>query len=151
MSDAYTSAAFSDKNVGTGKLVSVTGISLSGIDSGNYNLTSMTASTTADITARAITVSAHGIDKPYDGNTAAAIAIVRQDTGRKYFDDLRSVLSQLSEDATAEVQDRREESIAQRRWLMGATTAGLIISAALSVIALSRHSSNRDDSSIHTL
>jgi hypothetical protein len=75
VSDAYASAAFSDKNVGTGKLVSVTGISLSGADSGNYSLTSMTASTTADITARTLTVSAHGIDKPYDGGTAATVTL----------------------------------------------------------------------------
>ncbi|HEY1526434.1 MAG TPA: YDG domain-containing protein [Candidatus Angelobacter sp.] len=75
VSDTYASAAFSDKNVGTGKLVSVTGISLSGADSGNYSLTSTTASTTADITARTLTVSAHGIDKPYDGGTAATVTL----------------------------------------------------------------------------
>jgi hypothetical protein len=75
VSDSYASAAFSDKNVGTGKLVSVTGISLSGADSGNYNLTNSTASTTADIMARTLTVSAHGIDKPYDGGTTATVTL----------------------------------------------------------------------------
>ena len=34
---ASTSASFADKNVGTGKTVSVTGISLSGTDAANYS------------------------------------------------------------------------------------------------------------------
>ena len=75
VSDTYASAAFGDKNVGTGKLVSVTGISLAGADSGNYSLASATASTTADISARTLTVSAHGLDKPYDGGTAATVSL----------------------------------------------------------------------------
>jgi hypothetical protein len=71
---AYTSATFGDKDVGTGKTVSVTGISISGgADAGNYNLTNTTASTTADITKRALTVSAAGQNKVYDGNTSATV------------------------------------------------------------------------------
>ena len=35
---SYSSATFADKNVGTAKPVSVTGISLSGPDAGNYTL-----------------------------------------------------------------------------------------------------------------
>jgi len=48
------------KNVGSNKPVTVTGISLSGADAGNYNLVSTTASTTANITARDLTVTASG-------------------------------------------------------------------------------------------
>jgi hypothetical protein len=55
---AYTSASFADKNVGTAKTVSVTGITISGTDAANYNLTSTAASTTANITARPVTVTA---------------------------------------------------------------------------------------------
>ena len=44
---SYTSASFADKSVGTGKTVSVSGISIAGTDAGNYNLSAMTASTTA--------------------------------------------------------------------------------------------------------
>src|SRR5206468_2263616 len=55
--DSYTSATFNNKNVGTGKPVSVSGISIAGTDSGNYTFNT-TASTAADITARALTVSA---------------------------------------------------------------------------------------------
>ena len=43
-------AAFADKNVGTGKAVAVSGALLSGGDAGNYSLASTSGSTTADIT-----------------------------------------------------------------------------------------------------
>src|SRR5207302_4648316 len=72
--DSYTSAAFADKNVGTGKAVSVSGISISGADTGNYTFNA-TASTIANITARALTVTAHGVNKAYDGSTAASITL----------------------------------------------------------------------------
>ena len=61
-----------DKNVGTGKTVSVSGISISGTDAGNYTVNT-TASTTADITAKALTVSATGVNKVYDGTTTATV------------------------------------------------------------------------------
>jgi len=48
---SYASASFGDKNVWHGKIVSVTGINISGADAANYTFNS-TASTTADITAR---------------------------------------------------------------------------------------------------
>src|SRR5207237_1405705 len=59
--DSYTGASFATKTVGTAKPVSVNGISISGTDAGNYTFNT-TASTTADITARALTVSATGIN-----------------------------------------------------------------------------------------
>jgi YDG domain len=68
---SYTSASFNNKNVGTTKPVSVSGISISGTDAGNYNLLNTGASTAADITARAITVSAVTDTKVYDGTTSS--------------------------------------------------------------------------------
>ena len=50
VSDSYSSAAFADKNVGSNKTVSVSGITLTGADAGNYQLASTNASTTASIT-----------------------------------------------------------------------------------------------------
>jgi hypothetical protein len=76
VTDAYTSASFNDKNVGTGKPVSVSGISISGADAGNYTLGNTTASTTADITGITLTVSAAGINKVYDGNATATVTFV---------------------------------------------------------------------------
>ncbi|MCC6208358.1 MAG: filamentous hemagglutinin N-terminal domain-containing protein [Gammaproteobacteria bacterium] len=65
-------AAFTDKNVGAGKTIDVTGASLSGTDAGNYVQASATASATADITPLAIVVSGiTGINKAYDGGTDA--------------------------------------------------------------------------------
>ncbi len=56
-------ATFADKNAGTGKAVSVTGITLSGADAGNYNLTGTTAATTADIAKATLTVTADNAAK----------------------------------------------------------------------------------------
>jgi filamentous hemagglutinin family protein len=69
-----TSASFADKNVGTAKPISVTGINLAGADSGNYTANTTTA-TAADITARPLTVSATGTNKVYDGNVSAAVTL----------------------------------------------------------------------------
>ena len=73
--DADISATFSDKNVGTGKTVSVSGITLTGADAGNYTLAVTTASTTANITSRALTVTATGVNKVYDGTTTATVIL----------------------------------------------------------------------------
>ena len=70
---SYASASFDNKNVGTGKPVSVSGISISGADAGNYNLLNTTAATTADITAKPITGNFTAADKVWDGNTSATI------------------------------------------------------------------------------
>ena len=65
---------FDDKNVGTGKTVTVTGLALGGADAGNYILSSDPVTTTASITAVTLTVT--GItadDKPFDGTTTATL------------------------------------------------------------------------------
>src|SRR5204863_1570186 len=54
--------------------VSVSGISISGADAGNYTF-NLTASTTADITARPLSVSATGVNKVYDGSAAATVTL----------------------------------------------------------------------------
>ncbi len=69
---ASATGTFSDKNIGTGKTVTVAGIAKNGADAGNYTITQPT--TTADITAKNLTVSnvtANG--KTYDGNTTASL------------------------------------------------------------------------------
>ena len=38
LTTSYTTASFANKNVGTAKTVSVSGISVTGIDAGNYTL-----------------------------------------------------------------------------------------------------------------
>ncbi|MEW6372267.1 MAG: YDG domain-containing protein, partial [Pseudomonadota bacterium] len=66
-------ASFADKNAGSGKAITVTGIALGGQDAGNYELASTSASTSADITKRALVASASGVNKTYDGNTSATV------------------------------------------------------------------------------
>src|SRR6185312_542806 len=65
---------FADKNVGTGKTVTVSGLTIGGteVTAGDYTLTQPT--TTANITARALTVSGvTASNKVYDATTTAAL------------------------------------------------------------------------------
>ncbi len=68
-------AAFADASVGEGKTVAVTDIAISGgSDQGNYTLVTTTGEATADITAKALTVSgAVAENKVYDGTAVATI------------------------------------------------------------------------------
>ncbi len=68
-------ANFDNKNVGTGKTVTATGLGLGGADAGNYQLSSTTATDTADITVRTLNVTATGVNKVYDGTTDAAVIL----------------------------------------------------------------------------
>ena len=72
---SYTTAEFADAAVGNGKAVSVSGISVSGTDAGNYSVNTEAASV-ADITGATLTVV--GItaeNKVYDGTTAATLIL----------------------------------------------------------------------------
>ncbi|PWV95613.1 filamentous hemagglutinin family protein [Hoeflea marina] len=71
---AGTEASFADRNAGTGKTVTLAGVSLSGADAANYAIAA-TATTTADI-ARAVISAITGIvasNRTYDGTTAATL------------------------------------------------------------------------------
>src|SRR5205807_1837867 len=81
-------ATFSDKNVGTGKTVTLPGASLTGADAGNYILDSV-ATTTANVMALHITGSFTASSKTYDGNTSATI-LTRSLTGAISGDVVRS-------------------------------------------------------------
>ncbi|MBN1904424.1 MAG: hypothetical protein JW927_04935 [Deltaproteobacteria bacterium] len=66
-------ATFSDKDTGTGKTVTITGLSLSGSDAAKYQLSVDEVASTADITSAELTPSVSVADKTYDGTTGAAI------------------------------------------------------------------------------
>ncbi|MEG1052246.1 MAG: YDG domain-containing protein, partial [Janthinobacterium sp.] len=66
-------AAFGDKNAGNGKTVTVSNVGVSGTDAGNYVLGNSSGSTTANIAARALTVSGVADSKIYDGATGATV------------------------------------------------------------------------------
>ena len=67
------SATFDNEDVGMGKDVTATGLSLSGTDAYNYSLTSGEATTTADITKLTLTPNFTAHNKIYDGNASATI------------------------------------------------------------------------------
>ena len=55
---ATAACSFDDANVGSGKTITATGITLAGADVGNYTLSSDTASVTGTITPRTVTITA---------------------------------------------------------------------------------------------
>ncbi|NLD38765.1 MAG: filamentous hemagglutinin N-terminal domain-containing protein [Desulfatiglans sp.] len=71
------SGLFDNKNVGTGKTVTLTS-SYGGTDLGNYSITDQ-ATTTANITQKSLTATYTGIDKVYDGTTNAQVAAYSAD------------------------------------------------------------------------
>ena len=61
------SGAFDTKDVGTGKTVTVSGVSLAGADAGNYTVGAASGSTTANITAKTLTIAGLAAsNKEYD-------------------------------------------------------------------------------------
>ncbi|MDY3559753.1 YDG domain-containing protein [Gemmata sp. JC673] len=73
-------AAFADKNAGAGKTVTLTGATLTGADAANYTLTGVGA-TTASVARRALTITATGTNKVFDGTTAAAVTLADNRVG----------------------------------------------------------------------
>ena len=56
-----------------GKTVTASGLTLTGLDAGNYALATTTATTTATITALTVTPSVTVANKTYDGTTSATL------------------------------------------------------------------------------
>src|SRR5204863_930449 len=75
LTDSYTSAAFDNKNVGSAKPVSISGISITGTDAGNYSLNNRTA-TTADITTPRMINADDSGNKTVNGATATATVLL---------------------------------------------------------------------------
>ena len=68
-------AAFEDKNAGTGKTVTFSGWSLTGADMGNYSLSAQPASVAANITQLQLTIAAPAVttSREYNGATSAGV------------------------------------------------------------------------------
>ncbi|PIG30274.1 filamentous hemagglutinin family protein [Janthinobacterium sp. 35] len=70
-----TKAAFSDKNAGAGKGVTISSLTLGGLDAANYTLASTTATGTGSITPKALTITGmSAVNKVYDGSTKATLS-----------------------------------------------------------------------------
>lgn len=73
--NASTSGNFNNKNAGTGKTVTVSGVTLGGASAGNYTIASDVSGTIGTITPKAITASLTGtVSKVYDGTATASFA-----------------------------------------------------------------------------
>lgn len=70
-----TTGTYENKQVGTGKMVSATGLTITGADATNYNLTSSTVNANVGtITGKTLTASLTGtVSKVYNGTTTAAL------------------------------------------------------------------------------
>ncbi|AFJ03007.1 Large exoproteins involved in heme utilization or adhesion [Methylophaga frappieri] len=71
LNSSTISGSFADKNVGTGKAVNVTGYGLAGVDAANYRLAQSTG-ITANITPKALILTAINDSKIYDGTTLSS-------------------------------------------------------------------------------
>jgi regulation of enolase protein 1 (concanavalin A-like superfamily) len=67
-------AAFSSKDVGVAKSVSVLNVSISGVDASNYTFNTSTT-TNADITPKTLVATSTSVNKVYDGNPNADVTI----------------------------------------------------------------------------
>jgi gliding motility-associated-like protein len=140
--ESYTSATFATATAGTAKLVSVSGISITGGASANYTLGNTTAATTADITARALTVTASGNNKAYDGTTAATVTLSdNRVTGDVFTESYTSATFATATAGTAKLVSVSGISItggASANYTLGNTTAATtadITARALTVTA----------------
>ena len=66
-------SSFDTRDAGAGKTVTLTGLTLTGNDAGNYQLAATSGTTTAAILARTLSVSITALDKVYDGTTVAIL------------------------------------------------------------------------------
>ncbi len=115
VSFANTAATLDSKNVGSGKLVTVTGLSALGSDAGNYTLSNLFALTTVNVTPLATSVTATGTNKTFDGSTSASVTL--QTTGMVSGDSL-GFASTLSKFATSAVGTNKTVTVS------GVSTSG---------------------------
>ena len=74
---------FADKNVGTNKTVTYSGIALTGTDKANYTITS-TATGKGTISKANLTLTAEDVTKTYDGTTAVTGGTLKVKSGTLY-------------------------------------------------------------------
>ena len=117
---ATATGNFTDKNVGNGKTVNITGLTLGGASSGNYTLSTNTATTTANIT-KADIAAITGItanNKTYDGNTDATLVTTGAAFTGKFSGDSLSVGSSTG------TFDTKDVGVGKTVSITGLTLAG---------------------------
>ena len=90
----------------------------------------------AELAARRIGDLGRSIDLQIAGKPSEAIEQIRGEYGYRDLDELRVILDGLTASAEQVTNQRREESRRGRIWMMSVTIIGLVLSAALSVLAV---------------
>jgi len=72
-------ATFANKNAGDGKVVTLASPSLTGTDGGNYSLSGIVGTVTANITKKTLTPVYSVVDKYFDGNNVATVTLQSDD------------------------------------------------------------------------
>ena len=128
VSESASSTTFdgaTGRNVGSGKAITASGLTLSGGASGNYVLTSDTATTTGAITAFTLTLSPSATDKAYDGNaTATASCSINRFVISGTPDDVTAVCTNALFPAKDVVRNVSGAAIAQTVTITGITLSG---------------------------
>jgi hypothetical protein len=81
----YGRAQLADKNAGTGKVVTVTDVRVSGADAGNYAVTRVVTAQ-ADIAPAQLNITATGLDRVYDGSLNASVSLSDNRRGNDQFE-----------------------------------------------------------------
>ena len=114
--------AFADENVGTGKTITITGITLGGEAVANYELVTTTLTATASITAKAVTVTGiTAADKEYDGTVTAMLNTTSAQFAGKIGDDELSV---TATGAFADADAAKDKTVAITGITLGGADAG---------------------------
>lgn len=120
---ANATGTMADKNIGTEKKVSITGITLGGEDAGNYSLLTKTDTATVNISAKEITVSGiTAVGRTYDGTTAVSLS-----TSEAAFDGMIKGDNLTVADATGTMADKNvgtDKKVSITGIALGGTDAG---------------------------
>lgn len=107
LSLSASTTTFANKNAGSGKIVTASGIALSGNDALNYSLTATTATATANITKAGLVFSGASVDsKVYDGTTTATVTSTGSLTGVAALDAANGELMVNDSSVTGAFADR---------------------------------------------
>lgn len=96
LSVTSATALFDDKNVGNGKNITISSITLGGTDANNYDTSGLTTTTTKNITAKPVTLTAPSVTKEYDGG-------VSYTPTQAYLDQISTALSTSGDDKVTAV------------------------------------------------
>jgi hypothetical protein len=123
--NGYTAAAFTNKNVGTAILINVNGLFIGGTDAGNYTLSNLNTTASANITPAPLTVS--GIvasNKTYDATTSATLNFTNANFVTVFIGDSVTLNSTAAKGAFANKLAATGKTVQISGLTLGGTNAG---------------------------